>query len=174
MENSNKSGPLYPSLEYGAYLGLILAVASGLRTALLGFQSGGISGWIVTLLGIGLLGYFVRMYRDEDRDGTLSYGQGLGAGTLIGLFAAVIMGIYIYVYLKLFGEDVISEMLVKTEDMLKEQDLEEEQLETMMSFYRSFFTPAWFAVSSFFSYTLLHFIASLIIAAVLKRSPAHE
>lgn len=174
MEDASRSGPLYPSIEYGAYLGLIIAVANSLRTALFGFQDGGISGWLVTFLGIGLLAYFIKMYRDNEGDGTLTYSQGLGFGTLIGLFAGLIMGLYIYVYLKLFGSDVINDMLAQIEELLKEQDLGDEQKESMMSIYRSFYTPIWLGVVNIFRYTFLYFIASLIIAAIMKRSSANE
>ncbi len=171
MQGTENAGLFLPSLEYGLYLGLGISLIDGILTAWVGFNAGNLE-WLGSLTGILLLIYFVKLYRDKERGGTLDYGQGLGFGALTGLFGAIVFGLYTYLYLA-FNEQVIQDILVKVEKTLQKEGIEGEKLDSTMELYSKFMTPFSYAATSVLFYAFFHFLLSLIAAAILKRSTYH-
>ena len=105
----------------------------------------------------------------------MSYGQGLGIGTLLSLVSAVVSGIFRYVWVKFVDagyNDRIQEATIKS---MEDQGLSEDQIEQALEISSNFTNPEITLVLGLFFATLIGFVLSLIVSAITKNSdPAAE
>jgi hypothetical protein len=156
------------ALHHGAILGIALIVLS----LILHFTGLGFEGWTMFLswaVMITYLSYATKNFRDENRGGLLSYGQGLGFGTLASLIAAVISCLYTVVYMKFINKDFISQYMEKSYKGMLERGMEEEQVVQILSMQEPYIVTSTIVMSFVFT-LLMGFIFSLIISAVFKRA----
>lgn len=156
------------SMNYGAITGLVMIVAS------LIFYSIG----ILFSSSFQFLNYFIilgaiyvscRKYRDEMMEGALSYGKALIFGTLVIFFASIIYGFYTYVLYQLDPE-MISKYLEVIKQALRERNMDQEQYDTMINFYKMIISPLFLAFSEILGKTILGFLFSLIISYFIKKN----
>ncbi len=104
----------------------------------------------------------------DDGNGFMSYSQGLGIGTLVSLYSAIISSVFNFIYVKFIDTEFTAKLMEKIEMQWEEAGMTDQQMdaargftETMMSPVVGFFIGIVFAV--FFG-----FIISLIISAITK------
>jgi len=121
---------------------------------------------IVTGIIIGILNF------KKNRNGNISYGQSLGTGVLIGLFASILVSVYTFIFYKFIDPGMIEVLLRKAEEQMLEKNptLTDDQIELAMSYTRKFMTPIWMSISSIFGLTFISFIASLLISIFTKKT----
>jgi len=74
------------------------------------------------IIQLALLFYFLKSYRDNFLHGYITYGQSVSAGTVIFVYYAVIMGIYVYILYAFIDTGLIEKQLAFTEgEMLKKE-----------------------------------------------------
>ncbi|TRX56063.1 DUF4199 domain-containing protein [Fulvivirga sp. M361] len=103
-------------------------------------------------------------------DGFMSYGQGLGIGTLVSLVSAIISGIFRYVYIKFVDLGYTDRIMDNTLQQLEEQGMGDEQIEQTMAFTAKLMAPEVSLVLGIVMAVLFGFILSLIITAFTKNS----
>lgn len=108
-------------------------------------------------------------YLKKIENGRISYARALGSGTLISLFASIIIAVYMFVFLKFIDTGAMEKMYDLMEMKMAEQGLPEEQLEMSLEMAKKFTTPLSIAIMTIFSYTLWGFIFSLITSAFIKK-----
>jgi len=154
--------------------GLLIALALILYNLLLY-----VSGMLENIL-MGYLGYFIfigglvwgiKSYRDKQLGGIISYGEALGSGTLISLFAAIILAVYIFVFFEYIEPDMMENQMDKVAEDLYEQGISDEQIEMGMKYSRMFSAPWVLALGTVMSYVFFGFLFSLIISIFLKKKP---
>ncbi|MCF8303186.1 MAG: DUF4199 domain-containing protein [Bacteroidales bacterium] len=168
MENKRSVGQV--SLNYGIITGVGLILLSLLLYSL-GASQTSWAQWIsyaIILAGmiIGALNY-----RKRDLEGFMSYSQAFGVTFLIGIFAAIIIGIYSYVFYEFFAPEQIEVMIRGAEEELwkSNQNLTDEQFEMAMNFTKRFMTPTWLGIIAFGSTTLVGLIMALIISIFVRK-----
>ena len=112
--------------------------------------------------------YFAHKAFKDDGNGFMSYGQGLGIGTLIALVGGVISSIFTYVYLTFVDDSMIEIILEKSEQDMIDGGMPDSQVETAMSFTEKMMTPTIMALLGVVFVVLIGFILSLIISAITK------
>ncbi len=124
--------------------GLILGLALVIYTLLLYFfdqtlnKTLGYVSILIIIIGL-ILG--IKSFRDDFRGGVMSYGQGIGAGTIIGLYAGIIMAIFTFLLYKVIDPDLIGKLLTFTEETYLESGrMPEEMIDQMMERQKKFMT----------------------------------
>lgn len=156
------------ALHHGAIMGVALIVLS----LILHFAGLGFEGWTMFLswtVMIAYLSYATKNFRDENRNGLLSYGQGLGFGTLASMIAGAISCLYTMLYMKFINPDFVNQYMEKSYEGMLERGMEEEQIVQFLSMQEPYIATSTIVMAFVFT-LLMGFIFSLIISAVFKRA----
>jgi hypothetical protein len=157
------------ALNYGVILGVAMIIIS-LLLYILNLNDQSFSPYInIVLLIAGII--IGTLNYKKNNDGFISYGQSVGIGVLIGLFASIIVSIYSFIFLKFIDHGMIDVILRKAEERILEKNptMSDDQIEKAMSYTRIFITPLWISIISIFQLTFMSFIASLIISIFTKK-----
>ncbi|HPS98705.1 MAG TPA: DUF4199 domain-containing protein [Bacteroidales bacterium] len=154
------------TLNYGIIYGLITVVFSVLTYMFdLTFKT-----WIIwpsMLLGIIVLFFLLRSYRDHYNGGYITYGKSVGAGVIISIYAAIITAVYIYVLYAFIDPGLMDKSIAMAEAKMAEKGLPEEAIEKAMEMQAKMMKP-WFTslmgiVNSVFYGLILSLIVSLFV-----------
>ncbi|MBX0334438.1 DUF4199 domain-containing protein [Pontibacter sp. HSC-14F20] len=154
------------ALKYG----LIGALASIVFTAVLLITGVNVSGWIGSLGYLILIAFMViamKEYKNQNY-GFMSYGQGLGIGTMVSLAFGVLGGVFMFIYTSFVDPDYTSSMMDKQRIELEERGMSDEQIEQAIAVGESVSSPVMMIVWSIVGYLVIGFLISLIVAAVMK------
>ena len=167
-----KISPAKSALNFGTVLGLILMIISLIIYVFELYDAKWLSylNYLVLILGI-VLG--IKRHRDLEKGGHITYGGALGYGTLVSLFAGIILAFVSYIYLAYVDDGLLKYTLEQQELQMYEQGLSDAQIEQTMSYSSSFATPGVVAIFGVLGNTFIGFIISLIAAAFLKKEPEH-
>jgi hypothetical protein len=156
------------ALKYG----LFGALASVVFTAILLISGVKVSGWIGSLGYIILIAFMViamKEYKSQN-NGYMSYGQGLGIGTLVALAFGVLGGVFMFIYTSFIDTNYTSNLMDEQRIELEERGMSDEQIEQAITMGESFSSPAMMVVWSIVGYLIIGFIISLIVSAVMKNN----
>lgn len=154
--------------KYGLILGVI-SIALFLITVfagLIGNQAMQYVGYIPTII---LIIYAHKEFKAQG-DGFMSYGQGLGIGTLTVTIGSLISTVFFYVYVKFLDSSFMEIMKDKQLEGMQEQGMSDEQIDQAMEMTGSFMTPEVLSVIGILFAVFFGFILSLIISAFTKNS----
>lgn len=173
LPNENDVTPWSDVLRYGLIGGLILIILS-LSTIIFDLQFSN----LMTSVFIGMAVYAiviifivigVKYHRDDSLGGYISFGRAFITGTFIGFLAAVVNQLFNVVY-NFIDPGYMKRVTETMLEMYEEQGLSEAQLQEIaerMSEPNSLFNIA-IGLGMFLVFSA---IVSLIVAAILKRSP---
>jgi hypothetical protein len=71
----------------------------------------------------------IKKYRDQELGGNITYGSALGYGTLLGLFAGILVAFITYIYLKFVDNGIIQFTIEEQQRAFYESGMEDEQIE---------------------------------------------
>jgi len=127
----------------------------------------GIIGFVISVGGFTL---GIRSFRDDSRGGVLTYGQGVGAGTVIGLYAGIIVAAFGIILYTLIDPELIEKFFTTQEEALIEQGrLPESLIEQQIAFMRKIITPVSLPLFGIINYVISGVIISLIASIFLRR-----
>jgi len=115
--------------------------------------------------------YAITSFRDNKQNGLLSFGKGVGLGTLIGFFASLILAVFIYVYITYVDPGVIEEAMIRAEESVlqSQPDISDADLDKAMEIVEIFTSPGIMASMSIIWYTMVSVVFSLLISIFAKR-----
>lgn len=156
---------------------LILAAASAVLRLLLYFTGyeteklavGQHFQWFGFVIFAVVLFLGIKAVREEKPYQALSYGQGVGAGTVISLLGGVFSGIYNFIHLKFINPDFADYQLELIRQKWAEAGMGDAQMEQAEGVARFMAGPGMTAVMTIVGSVVIGVIFSLIIAAILKR-----
>ena len=166
------------AIKWGLITGMVYVVFS-LVSNLLGIQ-GGMGGgsnvgmsYLVLLL-ITVATFFtiylgVKEYRDQDKGGYITLGEGFIQGLQIALIAGVISAIFMIIYTQVIDPDFTTKISESAEAQWEEMGMSEEQIENARKMSGWFTNPLALAAYSLFMAAFSGLIKSLIAGAILKR-----
>lgn len=155
-------------LNQGTFMGLALAGAYFL-THLTGLMDSFIHNLLTWAIYIGFIYIAQRRYRDEFQDGLLSYGQGVWLGTRMGILAGIIVGAYLFLYLKVINPGYIEEMIVQAQEAYLEMGFSEEEIARMDDMVSFTANPVMMVISGVLGTGLFALLFSLVISIVQRR-----
>ena len=153
--------------------GLILGLALVIYTLLLYFLDQTFNktlGYVSILILIAGLVLGVKSFRDDARGGIMSYGQGVGAGTVIGLYAGIIGAIFTYLLYTVIDPDLLDKLLTFTEEKIVESGrVPEEMIDQTMEMQKKFMAPWIMSIIAVINYVFFGVVVSLIASIFLKK-----
>lgn len=165
--------------RYGIIAGMAL-VAVGLVFYVSGLvdvtQQGGTWNWISSLVNYAIMGVAIylaaKFHRDEELGGFMTYGRGLGIGTIASLVMALVSVIWTILFFTVIAPDLPDEIRYQMrEQMIEQQGMSESDVDQAMGFAGVFAQPGVLAAFAGFFTFLFGFVVSLIIGAVLRKDP---
>lgn len=155
----------------GAVLNLLLFF-TGLQTEKL--ATGQYFQWFGFVFMFVILWLGIKAVREEQPDHAMSYGRGLGSGVLISLYSGLMSSVYSYVHFKFVNPNFADYQIELLRGKWSAAGLGDAQIEQAEKFTRMMMGPGVQAVMTPFFVLFFGLIFSLIIAAILKRTPPDE
>ena len=108
-------------------------------------------------------------------DGYMSYGQGLGIGTLMGAVSGVLLSIYSYVYNEFIDPNLKTNILNKVREQFETQGMSDDQIDSVMEISSRYSSPGFTFIGTVLWIIILGFLVSLIVSAFQKKEkPAFD
>lgn len=109
-------------------------------------------------------------YRNQELDGSISYGQALGFGVAVMLFSGIISALYSLIIFKV-DPTLIDQIKMAQEDAYLKNGMSEEQIEKVMEMSAKMMTPGVMAIMGLFGAVFMGTIISLVTSIFVKRQP---
>ncbi len=120
---------------------------------------------------IGGIIYGIKQVRDKIQNGFITYGRSVGTGTLVALFASIILAFFMFILMKYVDSSIIEKSMELAQQQWSESGMSDDEIETMTKMAESFMTPGFMAVGTVFGFTFFGAIISLIVSAFMKKEP---
>ena len=150
----------------GALLNLLLYF-TGFQTEKL--ATGQYFQWLGFVLMFAILWLGIKAVRDEAPEKGMSYGRGVGTGTLISLYSGLMSSVYSFIHFKFVNTEFADYQLALIRPKWEAAGMGEAQMEQMEKVSRTMMGPVAQAILTPIFVVLFGLILSLIIAAILKR-----
>lgn len=164
-----KNNKVKLAMTYGLILGLALIVLHIIQYMMEVYKP---PFW-VNLLNyaaiVGVLVYGTIRYREDELQGNISYGQALGFGVLISLFASIVYGLYFFLLTSIIDPTYMEGFYAVIEETYIEMGMSDDQIEAAMQIVKKFQSPLFMVVSSIFGFVLMGTVFSLITSIFLKK-----
>jgi hypothetical protein len=163
------------------FYALVLSVTNIVLTLVfffLGFQTDKIAQgrWITGLLPLGVMIVVtwlgIKAVREEAKDKSLSYGKGVGTGTLIALYAGLIGGVYAFIHFTYINPNFTDYLIDASRSQWAANGMGDSQMEMAEKGTRFMTKPIFQSVIGIFMSPLVGVVISLILSIFLKRKPA--
>lgn len=164
METEN-----YPSVSKVAMKwGLITGVVFILYSLILNLLGEAMNRGLGSVVYLFLIIFIVLAHKEfkQERDGFMTYGQGLGIGTLMTLIASVLNSIFSFVYMKFIDPSLLTTVIEQQTMEMEAKGTPQAQIDMATSFIN----PTFIAIMAVVFIVLIGFILSLIITAFTKNS----
>ncbi len=102
--------------------------------------------------------------------GYISYGQGLGIGSLVSVIFGFMLGIFTWVYTSFIDTEYMAGVMEKQRVKMIEEGLSDEQIDSAMKIAENFQGPVTMILGAAVITLIIGFILSLIISAIMKNS----
>ena len=161
------------AMNYGTVLGLFLILIA-LMLWLLGVneQQSVIPSLLNNMVIIAFLVYAIIQFRDNMKDGFISYSESLKLGTSVAFFSSIIMAVYTFIYITYLNPDMISSILEQTEQAVLQSnpDISEDELDLALNMTSKLTQPHWLMIMGVLSGTFMGFFFSAIISFFVKNT----
>ena len=156
------------TLNYGIIMGLI-TVGLSLVTYMfdLTFKTWVI--WPSLLVGVLVLYFLLRSYRDHYNNGYITYGKSVGAGVVIQVYSAIITAIYIYVLYAFIDPGLVDKSLAFQEEKLIARGMPEAAIDQALAMQAKMMKPWFTALMSTLSSVFYGLILSLIVSLFIMK-----
>lgn len=161
------------AMVYGLYLALVLTLFSVILYVsglILNTKVGYIS-LVLTIAGIVVAQI---QYRNRELNGTITYGQALGFGVAIMLFAGIVTALYTLVLYTFIDPTLIDQTKAIQEEAMLKKGLTEDQIEAAMSMTSKMMTPGWLSIMGLVGSVFSGTIVSLLTSIFVKKQPRED
>lgn len=158
------------ALWFGVITGAALILFS-LILFLMGMHTNNYLAYLGYLILIGGMAWGTLEYRKKYLGGFMPYSKAFLSCFLIGLFAGVIIAIYMFVFAKFIHPGFIQELLdiSRTKIIETNSGMTDEQVEQALEMSAKFMSPVMMAIWSFVGYAIASVILGLIVAIFVKK-----
>ena len=154
-------------VRYGLILGLIITVLS-IILLMMGQGANRMLGWLNWIIFIAAIVMAHNQFK-KDGNGFMTYGQGLGLGTLVGTVSFFINSVAMYIYTVFVDDSMIAAVRQVNEEQFQSQNMSQEQIDAAMKFSEIFLKPEIMYSVAFISGIFMCFVLSLIITIFTQK-----
>jgi hypothetical protein len=122
---------------------------------------------IVTLIVLMVLAH--KAFK-KSNEGVMTYGKGLGSGTLLSVIASVLTCVLVYIYVTFINPAYPAAALQAQRVALEQQGMSGAQLEQAMAMTGAMLTPMGMVITSLISGVIVGFIVALLVSLVTRVS----
>lgn len=169
LDPSPKTSVSAVAVRYGLIVGIITIIYSIiLYITDLHITSKSLSyiSFLILIVGI----YLAHKYFKKENGGYMSYGQGLGIGTLLSGIVGLLSGIFTFFYIQFIDTGLMERAQEMQIVELEKRGMSEEQIEQALEMAKSLTNPGMMIVLSIITFLFLGFLFSLIISAITKHT----
>ena len=169
MENTTT--PVSPSsvgIRYGLTVGLITTIISFLQLAFISDPETPLR-WLGAVVGIGGI-ILAHKYFKQHNGGFMTYGQGLGIGTILAGVGGLLSSIFTYIYMNFIDSDYMNRVMELTRSRMEEKGMDDAQIDQAMAMAQKFSSGPITIVFGVLMSVLMGFVISLIISAITKHT----
>lgn len=105
----------------------------------------------------------------EKNKGFISYGEGLGLGSLTSAVLGVLSSAFTIFYIQFIDNTLLAQGLDQVREDMERQGKDDAQIEQAIEISQKFMSPGIVFVTVILGYLVMGFIVSLIIAAIMRR-----
>jgi hypothetical protein len=156
------------NLNNGLILGLVGIVYS-LIIYFLDLSFNKAQGLVFIVIQLALIFYLLKSYRDNFLHGQITYGQSVGAGTVIFLYYAIIMAVFTYILYAVIDTGLVAKQLAFVEEQMVDRGLPQAAIDAGMDLQAKLIKPGIIAIISIFGSMIGGVIMSLIISIFIRK-----
>jgi hypothetical protein len=158
------------ALWFGVITGAVLILYS-LLLFLAGMHTNKYLGWVGYVILIGGMVWGTLEYRKKYLGGFMPYGKAFISCFMTGLYAGIILAVYMFVFSKFIHPGLVQEMLDISRQAMYESNanMTDEQVEQALAISAKFMTPVMMAIWTFVGYIIASAIIGLLAAIFLKK-----
>ncbi len=156
------------AMRYGLIVGLICVIYSFILAMLDESMNRGLSIVTYVILIVGMVMAF--KYFKANNSGFMTYGEGLGIGTLMSLIVGLLTSIFMYIYLKFVDPEMMNRAMEMQRVAMEERGMDDAQIDQAMEMANKFSSPELMIVFGTLGFVVFGFIFALIIAAIMKNA----
>lgn len=152
--------------------GLILALAGIAVSLILYFLDltlNKTAGYINIPIQLILLYFLLKSYRDNFMHGQITYGQAVGAGVVIFLYASILLAIYTYILWAVIDPELVKKSLAISEDAMVKRGLPQATIDASMAFTAKIMKPGFMVIVSIFGTMFAGVIYSLLASVFVRK-----
>lgn len=168
-EQTHARSITHASATYGLYIGLMLILIQTVQY-LAGLYVSFFFTFLTGSLFIVAVVLSIRHYRENDQNGWLNYGQGLGIGALSSLGAGIIYGAFMLLLVTVIDKSFLDEMIMQTQEMMEASKMPADQVEEIIDKMQENSSPWQFGYTPL-QYGISGLIISLIASIFLRKNP---
>jgi hypothetical protein len=109
----------------------------------------------------------VKFHKEKELNGYISFKRAFGTGFRYSSLLSLLMGLFMYVYLKWLNQDVFEQGLITAENEMIDKGTSSDQIDMAIEMARNW-GPLIAAFTTAFMYTLSGAAISLVVASILK------
>ncbi|GAB2544448.1 DUF4199 domain-containing protein [Rufibacter soli] len=160
--------PASVGIRYGLITGFISIIYS-LLLFVTGLHLNKGFSYLAILIPIVGIVFAYRNFKNEN-GGFMSYGQGLGTGTILGAVSGVMSSIFSYIYIKFIDGSIMEQIRNGSIEEMEQKGLSDEQIDNAIKITEKFSTPEMMFLFGLIGAVFMAFLISLIVAAVMKNN----
>jgi uncharacterized membrane protein YedE/YeeE len=124
--------------------------------------------WAGLIISFAIIALAHKAFKEEG-DGHMSYGQGLGIGTLLSVVSAIITSAFTYLYISFINTEYISVIREKSIMDMESQGKSEAEIDQAMPFIEMFTSPTAMVIFGIIFGVFIGFVISLIVSIFTKK-----
>jgi hypothetical protein len=167
METINKPSTAGIALKWGAITGLVSIIYSTILQVT-GLASNQPMAWAGSIIIIGGIFYGMNDFKSQT-GGYMSYGEGLGVGTLLSAVSGLMSSAFSAFYIKFIDDSSIKKSLEIQRQAMEQRGMDDTQIDQAMQMAEKFTGPGMIFIFGFIFTLLLGLVISLVMAAILKK-----
>lgn len=163
----NQTTTTRTALKWGVIIGIINILYSTaiMVSGQIGNQAMGYAVYLI--IGVGI--YLALNDFKKENSGIMSFGQGLGLGTMMSTIVGLISSFYSFAYIKFIDSTITDQILKNAEREMEKKGLPDDQIEQAMEYSKMFMSPGVMFVAGVIFTVIMGFIISLIMAGIMKK-----
>ncbi len=127
------------------------------------------AGWIGPVFSAVIIYLAHKEFKDQG-NGFMSYGKGLGLGTLVSVVSSAIYSTFTYIYVKFINTEYLQEIQDTMMAKFEEEGMNDDQIEAAMGMMEKMSTPEMSLIFGLLGGIFIGFIVSLIVSAITKNN----
>lgn len=105
----------------------------------------------------------------EQNKGFMSYGEGLGLGTLVSAVMGLLVSTFSTFYNRFIDSSIMTQAVDKVRTDMEQRGMDDAQIDQSMELAQKFMSPSIMFFGGVFMSILLGFIVSLVVSAIFRR-----